>query len=104
VGRASRQKGARGERDFRDLLRDHGFACDRDGSEFGDLRHEVEGVHFEVKRQERLSLPAWLRQAEEDADGRVPVVAFRQSRQPWRVVIPADHYLELLHNRPRGEG
>jgi Holliday junction resolvase len=96
MGASSRRKGANGERDFRNLLRAFGFACDRDGTEHGDLRHDVPGVHFEVKRRETLALPQWIRQAEEDADARdVAVVAFRQSRQPWRVVVEAEEFLRL---------
>lgn len=78
------------------MLRAHGFEAERDGSEFGDLRHNVPGVHFEAKRQERLALSRWLRQTETDAPpGVVPVLAYRQSRQPWRVVIPAGEFLRL---------
>ena len=96
MGRSSRQKGARGEREFRDLLRRYGFACDRDGSERGDLIHDVPGIHFEVKRRETLALPAWIRQAEGDAGDKVPVIAWRKNGQLWRVDAPAAHYLGLL--------
>jgi Holliday junction resolvase len=93
-GRRSRSKGARGERDFRDLVRRHGFDADRDGRLAADLRHDVPGVHFEVKRCETITLGKWLRQAEAECGDDVPVVAFRQSNQPWRVVVPADEYLQ----------
>ena len=96
MGRPSRQKGARGERDFRDLLRRHGFTCERDGSERGDLIHNVPGTHIEVKRRETLAIPTWIRQADADAPlGTVAVVAFRANRQPWRVVLAADEFLRL---------
>ena len=96
MGAMSRRKGANGERDFRDLLRSHGFTCERDGSERGDLIHNVPGVHFEVKRCETLALPKWSRQAEVDAgEGEVPVVAYRKSRQPWRVDLDAEEFLRL---------
>jgi len=51
---------------------------------------------MEAKRRETLAIPQWLRQAETDArPGLVPVVAFRQSRQPWRVVVPLEEFLRL---------
>lgn len=102
MGKPSREKGARGERDFRDLLRRYGFYARRDGRLDDDLQHDVDGVHFEVKRCERLEIPKWLEQAKRDAGARVPAVAFRRNHDIWRVVVPAEHYLELL-NRPKGE-
>lgn len=95
MGRSSRTKGANAEREFRDLLRLSGFHAERDGSERGDLIHNVAGVHFEIKRCETLAIPTWCRQAERDAGALVPVVAFRRSREPWRVVVPATEYLRL---------
>jgi len=95
----SRNKGANGEREVRDIVRAHGFSADRDGRLDWDLRHDVPGVHLEVKRRETLAIPAWIRQAEEDAAKHVPpveaCVVFRQSHQPWRVVVSLDHYLKL---------
>jgi Holliday junction resolvase len=64
----------------------------RDGG--GDIRYA--NYNIEVKRQERLNIPAWLAQAEAATpDGCEPVVAFRASRQPWRVVITLEHFLSL---------
>lgn len=91
----SRRKGADAEREFRDVLRSHGFFAERDGRLDADLAHDVPGVHFEVKRRERLEINEWISQAERDAGGKTPVVAFRRSRQPWRVIVPADEYLRL---------
>lgn len=95
-GRGSRQKGARGEREFRDLLCASGFEARRDGRLDDDLVHNVEGFHFEVKRRETLAIPAWMRQARKDANGRIPVVAFRRNGEPWQVVIDAEAFLNLL--------
>jgi hypothetical protein len=106
-GRRSRRKGAVGENEFRDVLRSFGFDARRTpmsgGAEWkGDLINAQGGspipfVHLEIKRQERLCIPAWIRQAEADApDDHVPVVVFRQNGQPWRAIVPADHYLRLI--------
>lgn len=99
MGRASRTKGAVGERELARTIRAHGFACERTGRNgitSEDVTHDIPGVHLEAKRRETLAIPAWIRQAETDAPaGRVPVVAFRQSRQPWRVVVSLEEFLRL---------
>jgi len=95
MSRASREKGRKAELEVAAVLRTHGFDARRDGRLDDDLSHDLDGVHLEVKRAERLELPAWLRQAEDDAGERRPVVVYRSSRQPWRAVVTLDHYLEL---------
>jgi hypothetical protein len=96
VSRASRRKGAAGELEVAKLLAAHGFDCRRDGRLDTDLVHDCAGWHFEVKRAESLRLPEWTRQAETDANGRVPVVVYRSSREPWRAVLPFDALCVLL--------
>ena len=108
VGKASRDKGATGEREFARLAYSHGveavrtaglqagrFACFR---VVGDVTlSDHPQFHLEVKRDERMSVDAMVRQAERDCpEGSVPVVAYRRNRQPWRVVLPADYWLENL--------
>ena len=99
MGRMSRAKGSRGELEFARLARTYGFDCERtgrDGRTSEDVTHNIEGAHLEIKRDERLSVDAMVRQAERDAQpGRVPVVAYRRNRQPWRVVVPAEEWLRL---------
>jgi hypothetical protein len=97
MSRTERQKGQRGEREVRDILRAVGFTCERDGRLDTDLSHNVTGYHFEVKRRERLALPEWLRQAEDEAAlDETPVVVYRASNQPWRAVLPFDRLAYLL--------
>lgn len=97
MARAQREKGKRGEREARDVLRAHGFAADRDGRLDDDLRHDVDGYHFEVKRRETLALPAWMRQAIDDAGNfRKPVVLYRRSREPWYAVLEFEVLARLL--------
>lgn len=98
-GKGSRRKGASGERELAAELVKAGFVASRNarnGLSAEDVAHDIPGVHVEVKRQERLALPAWIKQSELDCpEGRTPVVMYRQSRQPWRVVCTLEHYLEL---------
>ncbi len=45
------------------------------------------GVHVEVKRRERVALPAALRQAKHDARERVAIVAHRGNGHPWLATV-----------------
>lgn len=53
----------------------------------------LEDYHIEVKRVERLNINEAMRQAEADADGRVPVVVHRRSRRPWLVTMRLSDWL-----------
>ena len=100
-GRSAQRKGADGERELARILRGYGYEIERGGSlSYGavpDLTG-LPGLHLEVKRCERLALPAWVVQAEEDAarfrDG-APVVVFRQSNEPWRVCLRLSDFLTI---------
>lgn len=98
-GKSSRTKGASAEREFAAVLKEHGYAATRNriGISGDDLLvPELSHLSFEVKRQEKLCVPAWLKQAEQQAGTREPVLVFRQNGQPWRAVVRAEHYLSLL--------
>ena len=98
-----RHKGARGEREVARIFRAAGFDCNRVPNSGGlrlkgDLYGDVP-FHVEVKRQERLQIWAWLAQAEAEADGKTPLVAFRRSGGRWYACLPLDDLLGIL---PRG--
>lgn len=98
----SRAKGARGEREFAEYLRSHGWAARR-GQQFSgspdspDVVSDVPGAHFEVKRVEKGSLYAWLAQAVRDAgNGQMPIVAHRRNGGGWIAILPMDNLMEIL--------
>ena len=101
-GRSSRTKGASSERELAKIFRARGWDAKRTplsgGMHIkGDLITDIPFLHIEAKRQEKLAIPAWIRQSESDCPkGKIPSVVFRQSRQPWRIVVPLDHYLDLV--------
>ena len=108
MGKASQRKGADGERELAAILRDHGYNIRRGGSlSFGTVPDlcGLPGVHMEVKRCETLRLSDWMQQAEDDAqrfgDG-APVVFYRRSREPWRVVMNLPDWLRLYEQSRRG--
>ena len=92
-----RNKGARGEREWAEFLR-HRMGCKdaRRGQQFSgspdspDVVGGIPGTHPEVKRTERLSLYAAMRQAIDDCGESVPYVAHRRNREDWLVVIRAE--------------
>ena len=97
----SRAKGARGEREFIHLhLAPYWPAAKRNLDQFGaDKRDALEcaGVHWQIKRTEKLAIWAALHQAESEAIGNdVPVVAFRRNRSGWYVAAPAGFVCALI--------
>lgn len=90
---SQRRKGATGERELFKLLSDElGFVVQRtlDQTRTGGADCiEVPGFAVEVKRQERLSRPAWWRQAVRQGNklGAEPIVFYRRSREPWRSLV-----------------
>ena len=113
MGRASRDKGSRGELEVAHTLKRAGFDVDRVPNSGGlnvkgDLKgnegeHRLDDYHLEAKRQETICLPEWLRQAhEEAAPGQVPVVVLRKSKTKangpigeWHACLPFDALIDL---------
>lgn len=91
-----RRKGASGERELFNILRDElGVIVERNLAQTragGADSISLPGVAIEVKRQEKPMQEAWWRQAQEQAqsESRTPVLAYRRSRQPWRFVVPLE--------------
>ena len=92
-GRSSRQKGQRGERQIfallNSLLGREVFRRNLSQTRAGGADHEADDlpVALEVKFQEKLNIGTWLKQAREQAAGRIPALAYRQSREEWTVLV-----------------
>lgn len=98
MGKLSREKGKRGEREFAALCRRHGIAARRGqqySGEGGDDVVGLPGIHVEVKRVERLNLWEAMAQAIRDSHGDKPIVAHRKNGAGWLVTMPAEDWLEL---------
>ena len=97
----SRQKGAKGEREFAKLARSHGFDAYRSQQfsghkEKGDPDVVIKGLHPEIKRREKLDLDTWLAQAKSECkDGAIPIVAHRKNNEKWKVTMGADDFFKL---------
>jgi hypothetical protein len=100
----SREKGKRGERRWRDMLRAAGFFKAHRGVQFQGGRDspdvqcpELPGLHFEVKAVERLNVWDAMAQAVRDSAGRkTPVVAHARNRSGWLVTMRAEDWLDLV--------
>jgi hypothetical protein len=96
MGKMQRNKGVRGELEVLRIFEDElGMRMSRNSQEqyeAGGVDISVGGFSIEVKRCEQLSLKSWweketVPQAKDNDE--VPCLIYRQSRQPWRVVLPA---------------
>lgn len=97
-GRASRNKGAVGERELSNILKSHGFITRR-GQQYCGANGDADvvgipGVHIEVKRVENLNLGKAMEQAERDAnEGEAPMVFHRKNRKPWLVTMKLEDFI-----------
>ncbi len=96
------RKGKDGEREAASFLRDVGFVGAARGQQHAggpdspDIKGAIHGIHFEVKRTEKLNLYDALMQASADAgDGEVPVVMHRRDRHDWVMILPASRMIEF---------
>jgi Holliday junction resolvase len=111
MSKMSREKGKRGEREFAEMLREHGFASARRGVQTacrGGLTapdvvcEELADTHFEVKRCE-VFLRSYYDQATKDAGLKEPVIAWKRNGQPWMAYLSMGHYLGLRQKISRLE-
>jgi hypothetical protein len=98
----SREKGKRGERQWRDELREQGFAARRGqqfsgGAESPDVVCDsLPWMHFEVKAVEKLNIEEAMEQARRDAGSKVPVVAHKRSFRRWLVTMDAENFFQFI--------
>ena len=115
----SKQKGARGEREFAQLLRDHGFEARR-GQQYCGSNGDADVIcdslpqfHFEVKRTETLNLKKAILQSQADCAKKnalgltkegyfgttTPVVMHRYSGGKWMAIIEANEFLKMVNKK-----
>lgn len=102
----SRQKGARGERLWRDVLTSYGYTARR-GQQFAGgtdspdvVCDDLAPIHFEVKCVQSLNICKVMReQAMRDAGkDKAPVIAHKRDGRPWVVSLPPELLFALLKN------
>ena len=96
----SRAKGARGERELANVLKEYGYECRR-GQQFCGANGDADVVglphiHIECKRVEKLNIDKAMQQSMDDArDNEVPVVMHRKDRQRWLVTMTMDEWMKF---------
>lgn len=103
-GKASRDKGKRGELAVKNLFKDHGYDASRSAQHCGKTGQAadvigVPGIHVEVKFQEKMMLYPWMEQAVRDStengSGNLPTVFHKQSRKDLLVTMRFEDWIEL---------
>lgn len=107
MGKFSRDKGKRGERELANALRDHGYDCSRGvqhsgGKDSPDVKG-LPGVHIECKRTERFSLYDALAQAQGDCGDKKPVVFHRRNNHQWVAIMELDDWVSLYQEWERSQ-
>lgn len=110
-GRASREKGKRGEREVAKIFRESGVPEARRTVQYcgktGDAADVtgVPGLHIEVKHVEREAVRTWYGQAARDAaaagKGNLPVVIHRKSHSPWLITMSLKDFIDIFQEKER---
>ena len=102
MGASQRNKGASGERELAKLLSAAlDIDCHRNLEQTRCGGADLLGVGpwaIEVKRHEKLKIPQWWGQACQQARDLYPALAYRQSRQPWTVLVPLGVLMGVTHD------
>lgn len=97
----SRDKGARYERHVAQRIREYGYEAERGcqhagGKDSPDVKHDMEGIHLECKKVERLNIWSALAQSERDAgEGETPAVVFARNRSRDYVALPFEDFMQM---------
>ena len=99
MGKMSKEKGKRGERDFASFLTARGYNGIR-GQQFKGTKDSPDVIsdlpyHIEVKRTEKINVYKALEQAKEDAGDKPPIVAHRRNRKDWIIIMYAEDFINM---------
>ena len=98
-GKASKNKGARGERMLSQYLNKHGLHTRRGYVQCGESDLvDLLGIHVECKFVEKLNVRNAMDQAIKEAEKRkdgMPTVFWKVSRKPWLTVMLTDDWIRL---------
>lgn len=100
MGKASREKGKRGERELAGVLKSYGYNASRGvqyhgGPDSPDVVG-LPGIHIECKRVERLNIDDAMEQSISDCgDTEFAAVFHRKNRRQWLVTMPLEDWMNL---------
>ena len=103
----SKKKGAKGERELANILKDYGYQCRR-GRQYNGLEGEdvvgLDYIHIEVKRVQALNIDEAMEQAKRDSkDNQLPAVFHRKNNKKWKVTMELDDWVKLYNEYYSGK-
>lgn len=107
MGRRSREKGKRGEREACEALRRlFHVEASRTSQRRGDLAADIDlgrDLHVEVKRRAKIGATRFLEQAESDAKPHeTPLVLMREDGDTeWSVLVRLENLAKVVHELER---
>lgn len=104
MGKASRDKGKRRERQLRDLLRSWGLCARRGQQHSGEIGNpdviceNTPDILWESKGREATAFYVWLAEARRmaEAKAKLPIVAYKKNNCPWFFVLDEEAMRHLL--------
>ena len=96
----SRAKGAAGERELANKLKEYGYTARRTQQFCGKAGDsdvvctELDDYHIEVKRVERLNIDNAMDQSLRDCHDKTPIVVHRRNKKPWLVTMYLEDWLK----------
>ena len=104
----SKQKCARGEREFAKFCNYEGYTVRR-GQQYNGIEGQdcvgLPGIHVEVKRVERLNINEAIQQSIRDAKytENIPIVAHRKNNECWLITMEAVDWFKLYREWEAGQ-
>lgn len=97
----SKRKGAKGERELANKLKDYGYNCRR-GQQYNGLEGEdvvgLDFIHIECKRVQALNLDEAMEQSKKDSSkNQLPAVFHRKNNKKWKVTMELDDWIKLYN-------
>jgi len=105
----SRAKGAVGERELANKLKEYGFTARRTQQFCGAagdsdvVCQELSEYHIECKRVERLNVDQAMDQSLRDCQDKTPTVMHRRNHKPWLVTMFLEDWIRLVSERQTGD-
>ena len=96
----SKKKGAAGERELANKLKEYGYDCRR-GQQYSGANGDADvvglpGVHIECKRVEKLNLYEAMKQSVNDAGAsETPAVFHRKNHHGWLVTMRLEDFMKM---------
>lgn len=111
MGKMSRDKGKRFERQLAGIFREYGYTDSRRTAQYcgntGDASDVVglPGIHVEAKHVEQMRLYEWMDQAKRDASGtgKKPVVFHKKNNHEILVTMQLDTFFDMYREWESGK-